>query len=131
MEKYSTWTNRAYIKQQDGGFESGLKFSNDELITSMMLLWTTRSTTTAMRNFKESIPLLSSLANVVVPAAIPVGVAIFPHDMITVPCALVKDVLPNIVHCTRMPTGGHFPALEEPQLLADDIRAFVSKMLFN
>jgi pimeloyl-ACP methyl ester carboxylesterase len=27
-------------------------------------------------------------------------------------------------HWTEIPTGGHFPAMEEPELLAEDIRAF-------
>jgi pimeloyl-ACP methyl ester carboxylesterase len=30
----------------------------------------------------------------------------------------------NITRWTRMPRGGHFAALEEPQLLAEELRAF-------
>jgi pimeloyl-ACP methyl ester carboxylesterase len=26
---------------------------------------------------------------------------------------------------SRMPRGGHFPAMEEPELLAEDIRSFL------
>jgi pimeloyl-ACP methyl ester carboxylesterase len=30
----------------------------------------------------------------------------------------------NLVHWTDMPRGGHFPAIEQPRLLVDDLRAF-------
>jgi len=30
----------------------------------------------------------------------------------------------NVMRWTDMPSGGHFPALEEPSLLVEDIRAF-------
>ena len=30
----------------------------------------------------------------------------------------------NLVHHTRMPKGGHFAALEQPELLVDDVRTF-------
>jgi len=31
----------------------------------------------------------------------------------------------NVQHWTEMPRGGHFAAMEEPELLVDDLRAFV------
>jgi microsomal epoxide hydrolase len=31
----------------------------------------------------------------------------------------------DVVHWTDMPRGGHFAAMEEPRLLADDVRAFI------
>jgi len=30
----------------------------------------------------------------------------------------------NVVHWTEMPAGGHFAAMEEPNLFVDDVRAF-------
>jgi pimeloyl-ACP methyl ester carboxylesterase len=34
----------------------------------------------------------------------------------------------NVVRWTEMPSGGHFAAMEEPALLADDIRAFFREL---
>jgi pimeloyl-ACP methyl ester carboxylesterase len=33
-----------------------------------------------------------------------------------------------VQHWTELPSGGHFAALEEPQLLVEDIRAFFRKL---
>jgi microsomal epoxide hydrolase len=34
----------------------------------------------------------------------------------------------NLVHYTKMPHGGHFACLEQPQLFVDDVRAFFRKL---
>ena len=53
----------------------------------------------------------------------PVGVAMFPKELARIPRAWAEPRL-NIVQWTEMPKGGHFAALEQPQLLLDDVRAF-------
>jgi pimeloyl-ACP methyl ester carboxylesterase len=56
----------------------------------------------------------------------PTGVAVFPDDFRSV--RAFCEVNNNIVHWTQMPSGGHFAAVEEPKLLADDVRAFFGKI---
>lgn len=53
----------------------------------------------------------------------PTGVAIFPKDLVPAPRAFGERFF-NVQRWTPMPCGGHFAALEEPELLAEDIRAF-------
>jgi pimeloyl-ACP methyl ester carboxylesterase len=56
--------------------------------------------------------------------AVPVGVANFPKaPPITGPKEWAEATY-NIVRWTEMPRGGHFPAAEEPELLATEIREF-------
>jgi len=52
-----------------------------------------------------------------------VGVAIFPKDNVLPPREWAERSL-RVEHWTEMPRGGHFAALEEPELLAEDLRAF-------
>ncbi len=56
---------------------------------------------------------------------IPTGFARFPKDIpgIDPPRELAERHL-RIERWTQMPRGGHFAALEEPVLLAEDLRAF-------
>jgi pimeloyl-ACP methyl ester carboxylesterase len=54
---------------------------------------------------------------------VPTGCAIFPREILRPPRMWVERLY-NVVRWTPMPAGGHFAALEEPQLLVDDIRAF-------
>ena len=56
------------------------------------------------------------------------GCAIFPYEFLTWPPKSYVGRLYNLVHWSKMPSGGHFAALEEPNLLVNDIRDFVSKI---
>ena len=49
--------------------------------------------------------------------------ALFPNEIALPPRKWVEARY-NIVHWTEMPRGGHFAALEEPELYVDDVRAF-------
>lgn len=53
----------------------------------------------------------------------PIGIASFPKELSHVPRS-VAERYANLVHWTRMPSGGHFAPMEEPQLLIDDLRDF-------
>jgi len=51
------------------------------------------------------------------------AIARFPKDILPAPRAWAKRWF-NVQRWTDMPRGGHFAALEEPELLAEDLRAF-------
>jgi pimeloyl-ACP methyl ester carboxylesterase len=55
--------------------------------------------------------------------AVPTAVTIFPADIDHPPREWAERVY-DVVRWTEMPRGGHFAALEEPELLAEDIRDF-------
>ena len=55
----------------------------------------------------------------------PVAYAAFPHEIISPPREWVEAHY-AIERWTEMPRGGHFAALETPELLVDDVRAFFS-----
>ena len=54
---------------------------------------------------------------------VPTGVAAFPAEISRPPREWAERSY-NLRRWTNMPSGGHFAALEEPQLLAEEIRAF-------
>jgi pimeloyl-ACP methyl ester carboxylesterase len=53
----------------------------------------------------------------------PAGVAIFPKEANLPPREWAERSL-RVQRWTPMPRGGHFAALEEPDLLVEDLRAF-------
>jgi pimeloyl-ACP methyl ester carboxylesterase len=113
VEKFHRWSDC------DGNIET--KFTKDELLTNIMIYWITESITSSMRIYYE---------------ARATGWKLVPDEKVTVPtgCLLspLEPQLPrkwvensfNVTHWTVMPKGGHFAALEEPDLLVNDIRAF-------
>ena len=56
--------------------------------------------------------------------AIPTAAAIFPAEMSEWPPKSYVDRIFNITQWTEMPSGGHFAALEEPELLVNDLVKF-------
>jgi microsomal epoxide hydrolase len=54
---------------------------------------------------------------------VPVGVAVFAHDYVR-PVRSLAERTDKVVHWTEFADGGHFPAMEQPEALVADIRAF-------
>lgn len=117
VEKFHGWSD---IDQQSvDGLDA--KFTKDEILTDISVYWFTGSITSSARIYFENrnVPMKVPLGYVSVPTA---G-AIFPKEIYLTPRAWAEANY-NIVRWTAMPRGGHFAAMEEPQLLLDDIRAF-------
>lgn len=114
IEKFRAWSDCA------GDVES--VFTRDELLTNVMIYWVTKTASSSMRLYFESRerPLKLSPKNRVEP---PVAFALFPKEIPIPPRELAERGL-NIVRWTLMPKGGHFAAMEQPELLAQDLRDF-------
>lgn len=57
------------------------------------------------------------------PSPVPTGVAVFPAEPL-LSIQRLGERTHNIVHWSQFDRGGHFPAMEVPDLLVDDLRAF-------
>ncbi|WP_310828675.1 epoxide hydrolase family protein [Paenibacillus pedocola] len=94
-------------------------FSEDELLTNIMIYWITNTIGSTAHMYYENTHSLPALGRIEVPT----GIAILPADVLTPPKDWAMRNL-NITRWTSLPRGGHFTAMEEPELLAEDIRAF-------
>lgn len=111
IEKFRAWS--------DCKGDLNQLFSKDELLTHIMIYWVTNTIGSSTRIYYENSHSLPPLGRIEVPT----GIAIFPADIVLPPKSWAMQNL-NVTRWTSMPSGGHFTALEEPELLADDIRAF-------
>ena len=114
VEKYRSWS--------DCGGDVERRFTKDEILTQLTIYWVTETINSANRLYFErdrSPRRLESGDRVNVPTA----VAIFPGDIDRPPREWGERVY-DVRRWTEMPRGGHFAALEEPGLLARDIREF-------
>lgn len=89
---------------------------DEVILTDVMLYWLTGTAGSAARLMKESGPGP-------IPCPAPLGVAVLPHDIVQSIRPLV-EMRHDVRRWTEYPRGGHFAALEVPQLLAADITAF-------
>ncbi len=111
VEKFRSWSD------VNGNVEQ--KFTKDELLTNIMLYWVTQSGASSARIYYENQRAKPPQGRVQVPTAC----AVFPKEISIAPRRWVEAQY-NVTRWTEMPRGGHFAAMEEPTLLADDIRAF-------
>ena len=128
LEKFSTATNLNYRDLADGGLFQ--KYSNDDLLENVMIYWITQTGVTSARLYYENFGRSESNIFVLnsLPVDVPTGVAIYPHEITTIPRNLLANRLRNIVHYDILERGGHFAAFEEPLLFSKDIIKFVQKV---
>lgn len=117
-EKFRSWSDC----DGDGDGDIERVVSMDALLTDISLYWFGDSLTASLRLYKENRqrPLLFAPGERITPS---LGVAIFPRELPMPPRSWVERVF-DVRSWTHMPVGGHFAALEQPELLASDIRAF-------
>jgi pimeloyl-ACP methyl ester carboxylesterase len=100
-------------------------FTKDELLTNLTIYWATQTINAAIYLYYEAAALLQqeSKKTAAKKVEVPTGVAIFPKDMIPPPREFAERFF-NIRQWTEMPAGGHFAAMEQPELFEKDIRQF-------
>lgn len=132
IEKWQAWS--------DCGGDPRRRFTHDQLLATITLYWLTRTATTSMHAYADL-----ALASDAIPDRehlypnAPAGGganALPPDQRIEVPAALLRTVgydppkswaeraYTDLRHWARAPRGGHFLAMEEPTLLASDLREF-------
>lgn len=118
----AAWISEKFRSWSDCGGDIEKVFSLDDLLTNISLYWLTGQLDASFRMYKES------ANDALRPApgervSTPLGVAVFPHEILSPPRSWVERVF-DVRRWSNMPKGGHFAAMEQPQLLAEEIRAF-------
>ena len=114
VEKYRTWSDC------HGDVES--RYTKDELLTIVTIYWVTQTIGSSVRMYKENQSTLWEMAEgEKVPT--PAGMAMFPQEIAKPPREWAERSY-DVRRWEEMPRGGHFAALEEPELLAHEVREF-------
>jgi epoxide hydrolase len=111
VEKFKEWTDPAAGLPEDA-------VDRDRLLTDVSIYWLTATAGSSARLYYEG---AKSWGQANEPSAVPTGVAVFPMD-ITI--RSIAESQHNIVHWTEFDRGGHFAAMEAPDLLVADVREF-------
>jgi len=97
-------------------------FTRDQMLTNVMLYWATQTSASSARLYWES--RHSGLSAQSLPFVdVPTGVARYPKEPLRWPRSWVERQY-NVVHWAPMERGGHFAAMEQPDLFVEDLRTF-------
>ena len=114
VEKYRTWS--------DCGGDVERRFTKDELLTNITIYWVTQTIGSSVRMYYDN-QRGTWVMGKDERAQAPAAVAVFPAEISRPPREWAERSY-DVCRWTEMPRGGHFAALEEPELLAADVRAF-------
>lgn len=114
IEKFHHWSHHP-----DGNVETAI--SRDQLLANLTLYWVTETINSSTRLYFESqksgrFPPFDRVE-------VPTGCAIFPGEIVRMPRSWANNLY-NVTQFSRFDRGGHFAALEEPDLFIADVRAF-------
>lgn len=122
-EKYKEWTDSDKVPED--------AVSRDHLLTAVTIYWLTATAGSSAQLYYESTHLDDDFVRTWAgpwPLTMPVGVASFPKDAVRPVRRFAEGILPTLSHWTEFDRGGHFPALEQPELLVGDIRTFARSL---
>ena len=114
VEKFRAWSDC------DGEVER--RFTKDELLTNIAIYWFTRTATSSARLYYE----MRRAGRSALPQArvdVPTGIANYPGEVTRMPRRWVEHRY-RVTHWVDQPRGGHFAAMEVPDLFVDDLRSF-------
>jgi microsomal epoxide hydrolase len=119
VEKFWEWTDSAKVPED--------AVDRDQLLTNVMLYWLTGTAGSAAHLYFEMadmLPIAAPPPSPPPPLPVPLGVAVFAHDVGQPIRRFADQGFPNIVHWSEFDRGGHFAAMEQPELLVGDLREF-------
>jgi pimeloyl-ACP methyl ester carboxylesterase len=119
LEKWRSWGDSRGIVDE--------RFSRDFLLTTVTLYWVTQTIASSMRDYFDNDNRRFRVT--IGPddfVNVPTGFAVFANNFVDegTPPREWPERLYDVRRWTPMPSGGHFAAIEEPELLARDIAAF-------
>lgn len=121
VDKFHAWSDC------DGDIEKS--FTKDELLTNVTLYWLTGTIGSSFLPYADFVNAgaltwtIEAFKQWTGSTGVPAAFAMFPKDISHPPREWASRFF-NVQRWTEMPRGGHFAALEEPELLVDDIRRF-------
>jgi microsomal epoxide hydrolase len=112
IEKFHTWSDCERDPEES--------FERDRLLDNLSVYWLTGTINSSMRIYYETDRSEGMRPDSV---EVPTGHARYPAEISKTPRSWAEDSY-NIVHWAEMPEGGHFAAMEVPDLFVEDVRGF-------
>jgi microsomal epoxide hydrolase len=118
-EKFFEWTDSAKAPED--------AVPRDQLLTDVSIYWLTSTAGSSSELYLESkdlLPINAAATPPPPPINVPLGVAVYGHDIFRPVRKFADRAFPNIKRWSEFDQGGHFAAMEEPDLFIADVRAF-------
>lgn len=113
IEKFYAWTD----SEKDGLRHPENVLSRDELLDNVMLYWLNNCAASSARLYWESFNSTNFE-----PITMPVGCTIYPREIFRCSRRWAVKRFPKLIHWNEPERGGHFAAMEQPEVFMEDVR---------
>jgi pimeloyl-ACP methyl ester carboxylesterase len=114
----AAWIYEKFQSKTDNAGLAEDALSTDDMLDAISLYWFTNSAASSGRIYWENAS--GSLAGPKL--SLPVAVTVFPRDIPRLPRSWIEDTYTDLIHYGEAEKGGHFAALEQPDILVSEIR---------
>jgi pimeloyl-ACP methyl ester carboxylesterase len=99
--------------------------TKDDFLDDVTLYWLTNTATSSARLYWETSgqSVILAAAQKTSEVSLPVAITIFPDEVYRAPETWARRAYRNLVYFNEVDKGGHFAAWEQPELLAEELRA--------
>jgi epoxide hydrolase len=123
VEKFMEWSDSTKCPED--------AVDRDLMLTIVTIYWLTATAGSSAQLYYESSHLDSEFIRTWAgpwPLTMPVGVASFPADAVRPVRSFAERLLPTLTQWKEFDRGGHFAAMEQPELFAGDLREFAARL---
>jgi pimeloyl-ACP methyl ester carboxylesterase len=114
----AAWIYEKFQSKTDNRGLAEDAISIDDMLDVISLYWLTNTAASSARIYWEN----RSLTFAGPKLTLPVAVTVFPRDIPRVPRSWIEETYRNLIHYGEADKGGHFAALEQPEILVSEIR---------
>ena len=125
VEKFHRWSDKRGAKPNEH-IENA--FSKDQLLSNVMIYLMTKSFNTASWFYRGALEDGFAIMPEDKKVEVPTGVALFPAEFIPFPPRRMVEVGYSVVHWQQHDKGGHFAAMEQPELFVAEVKNFLSSI---
>ena len=124
----ASWIYTLFQDVTDSGGNPESVFSLDEMLDDIMLYWLPNSGASSARIYWEAAKMWSMGPPPSDQVRVPTGFSSFPKEIGRVSRRWAEKRYSNVVHFNELDKGGHFAALEQPDLFVTEIRKSFSSL---
>lgn len=118
----AAWIYALFQDVSDSGNDPESVFTLDSMLDDIMLYWLPNTGASSARLYWEAMQSMMKGGMPQMPMPTPTGISMFPGEQVRLSRRWAEPRFAQLVHFNQLDKGGHFAALEQPELFVDEIR---------
>jgi epoxide hydrolase len=119
----AAWIYALFQDVSDSGGNPESVFSADHMIDDIMLYWLPNTGSSSARLYWEAMQEMMKGGMPAAPMPTPTGISMFPGEQVRLSRRWAERRFAKLIHFNELPRGGHFAALEQPELFVEEVRS--------